>query len=98
MAEFKVVYTKFAIQNRKQILQFWITNNGNKRFSIKLEKQFKDATNLLNDHPLIGTKTNKPNVRYLLVRYYRLYYTVQGNIISIITIWDNRRNPDSVKI
>ena len=51
---------------------------------------------LISAHPEIGRKTDIKNIRIKLVRDYLLFYEETEKEIIILTIWDNRRDPEQV--
>lgn len=45
--------------------------------------------------PLFG---DYPDVRRCLITYYNtLYYRIRNNQVQVLTIWDNRMNPQTLK-
>ncbi|MDQ3682380.1 MAG: type II toxin-antitoxin system RelE/ParE family toxin [Bacteroidota bacterium] len=58
---------------------------------------FKKAIQLVASHPHIGRKTDVENIRVKLLRDYRIVYEEPENRIEILTVWDNRRNPDELE-
>jgi hypothetical protein len=79
-------------------LSFFRERNGNSDYSEKLNTAFALAAGQIEDNPLIGMKHNgDENVRSVLVmRTYRLFYKIREIEISILKVWDVRRNPDDL--
>ena len=92
----RIVWTKNAHSERKEILLYWKTHNQSSSYSRKLNELFKKAVMLISTHPKIGRKTDIENVRVKLVRDFLLFYEEREDEIIILSIWDNRRNPDEV--
>ena len=92
----QIIWTKRAQQDRKEILQYWRVHNQSNAYSKKLNLLIKKAIALVAAHPHIGRRTNIYNVRVKLVRDYLVFYEESESEIFILTIWDNRRNPDEV--
>ena len=90
----RVTWSKNAHHERKEILLYWKKHNQSLAFSRKLNELFKKAVQLIRAHPKIGRKTDIENVRIKLVRDYLLFYEEREDEIIILSIWDNRRNPD----
>lgn len=59
----KVIWSKQALKDRREILQYWIERNSSKIYSVKLNNLFVDAVQLIASHPNIGIQTDFENVR-----------------------------------
>lgn len=94
---FKIVWSEIAKLDRKEIFTYWNNRNKSNEFSKKLNNLFNAHIDTLYLHPNIGKLTNKNNVRFLIVRDYLIFYEVTINQISILRIWDSRRNPEKIK-
>jgi addiction module RelE/StbE family toxin len=90
----RIVWTENAHNERKEILLFWRNHNQSTVYSKKLNELIKKAIQLISAHPHIGRKADVKNVRVKLVRDYLLFYEETDDTIIILSIWDNRRNPD----
>ena len=90
----QIIWSKKAHQDRKEILHYWRINNKSNEYSKKLNLLIKKAIALVAAHPHIGRRTNIENMRVKLVRDYLIFYEETETEIFILTIWDNRRNPD----
>ena len=94
----RVIWSPLAKRKRHQILEYWVKRNKSKSYSIKLNSLFKDAQKLISEHPNIGIPTDEPNVRHKLVRDYSLFYELRQDSIIILTVWDNRQDPNKLTI
>ena len=94
----RIIWSKIAIKRRDEILEYWAHRNGNRRYSIKLSKIFQRAINNLQGFSYLGKKTNRVNTRECIVIDYSIFYEVTKNEITILLIWDNRRNPKDLKL
>ncbi len=92
MAKRKIIWTKTANVERKEILEYWFLRNKSKRFSIKLNFLILQSLELLRENPTIGRLTNVNNVRVKLIREYLLMYEFTESDLIILSIWDARRN------
>jgi toxin YoeB len=92
----QITWTKKAQQDRKEILHYWRVHNQSNTYSKKLNFLIKKAISLVAAHPHIGRRTDIENVRVKLVRDYLIFYEESDSEIFILTIWDNRRNPDEI--
>lgn len=92
----RVIWSPLAIKRRREILEYWIKHNRSKTYSRKLNSLFKGAQKLISLHPNIGVPTNDPKVRHKLVRNYSLFYELGEDAITILTVWDHRRDPSKL--
>lgn len=92
----RIIWTEAAHADRKEILLYWKKNNVSITYSRKLNELFKRAVLLISAHPEIGRKTDIENIRIKLVRDYLLFYEETEKEIIILSIWDNRRDPEQV--
>lgn len=90
----RITWTYRAHQDRKNILYYWKQHNQSNTYSRKLNLLIKKAVSLIAAHPHIGRRTNVENVRVKLVRDYLIFYEEIQDSIFILSIWDNRRNPE----
>ena len=90
----QIIWTKRAQEERKEILHFWRINNQSTAYSKKQNGLIKKAVKLIASHPHIGRGTDIENVRIKLVRDYFVFYEEDEDQIFILSIWDNRRNPE----
>lgn len=92
----KIIWTSRAQRERKQILEFWIDNNHNNKYSLKLDSFIREAIQLIKRHPQIGRPTDIEGVRVKIIRDYLMFYEITDSNIYILTIWDNRQNPEDL--
>jgi len=92
----QIIWTRRAHNDRKEILEYWRIHNQSNIYSKKLNELFKKAIAFVAEHPHIGRRTNIENVRVKLVRDYLVFYEERETEIFILTIWDNRRNPEEI--
>ncbi|MCB9185378.1 MAG: type II toxin-antitoxin system RelE/ParE family toxin [Flavobacteriales bacterium] len=95
MVEKEVIWTgeaKFDVQN---ILDYWIERNGSTTYSEKLLDEFDEMGKQIGKYPSIGKTTEIEDVRYAIVRTYAITYHISENIIHILSVWDERRDPET---
>jgi toxin YoeB len=92
MASRKIIWTKEANSERKEILKFWIENNKSKTYSVKLNKLFIKTLKQLADNPKIGRETDLKDARVKIVRNYLMFYEFSDVQIKVLSIWDGRRD------
>ena len=88
-----------AIEEQNSIFDFWNKHNKSKTYSNKIFKEIKQMENLLVKNPNMGTLTNFCDIRKVVVlSNFFLFYKVVDNTIYVLTVWDNRRNPDDLDL
>ena len=90
----QVIWTKLALENKLQILDYWSNRNKSNIYSKKLNSLFKEITKLLVEFPSIGKETDTSKVKHIIVRDYLMFYEDTEDAIVILHIWDGRQNPD----
>lgn len=97
MAKRKIVWKVKANAERKAILEYWIDRNKSKKYSIKLNRLFIEATQQLAEFPETGRKTEYHAIRVKVVRDYLLFYEYDEKQLTILSVWDSRRNKNNLK-
>jgi|GEM_PF-724849 len=95
----KIDWTPRAVSDKIAIMEYWRNRNHSMNFPIKLEKLFNDSLELLSIQPEMGlTFSKSPNIKYKAIRGYRLYYLFDPQTLTLLTIWDTRRNLEKIKL
>ncbi len=94
----RIVWSPLAQQKRKEILSYWKERNSSNTYSRKLNDLFIEAGRQLSIFPKIGRNSDIEGVQVKIVRDYLLFYEVADGAILILTIWDNRQNPERLKL
>ncbi|HAY90057.1 MAG TPA: type II toxin-antitoxin system RelE/ParE family toxin [Bacteroidetes bacterium] len=87
----KVVWSEEAIQNRKDLFEYWNQRNKSRVFSQKLFNLFEDNLAKLSRNPIVGRPTSIDNVRAIRVNNYRLVYAFDKERLTLLTIQDLRQ-------
>lgn len=94
---YKLLWSDEALNNLKGIVDYlenrW-TKREIKKFALLLEKQLK----LIEENPFLFAESNKSNGlrKSVLSRQTTIYYRIIDYEIRIITLFDNRQNPNSL--
>ena len=88
----KIIWSKRADADRKNIFYYWNQRNQPNRYSIKLNELFKEVLELVSKHPKIGRLTDFENVRVKIVREYLIAYEELENEILVLTIVSSHQN------
>ncbi|UTG62307.1 type II toxin-antitoxin system RelE/ParE family toxin [Elizabethkingia anophelis] len=98
MAARKIIWMHKANIERRDILEYWIDRNKSKKFSIKLNKLIVGTIKQIAENPGIGRKTNLENIRVKIIRDYLLFYEFDESYLKVLTLWDGRRDENSLQV
>ncbi len=93
MVKMRIAWSTEARLDLIDILEFYVTRNGNSKYSRKLYTRINKDVKQLAKNPLVGRITDNPNIRTLITGDYQIIYEVFDSLILIIMIWDCRRDP-----
>jgi toxin YoeB len=94
----RVIWSLRAEEERRNILEYWAKRNGNKGYSRKLSKRFREKVKYIAKFNYIGTATDIENVRAAVCGNHILFYEIDDEFIKILTVWDGRRNPEDLNL
>jgi plasmid stabilization system protein ParE len=94
----RLIWSPRAQNDRKEILKFWQENNKSKTYSKKLDLRFREAIDIIKEFPQSGKQTEDSKARIKVVKDYLLFYEESENEVVILTIWDNRQDPEKLKM
>lgn len=94
----KIVWFKESLNDRKQILRYWTIRNQSNVYSAQLRLKIKNELNLVAINPNIGQAYSIKNVRYIVFRDYKIFYSYTKDTITVLRIWDTRRNPEELRV
>jgi plasmid stabilization system protein ParE len=97
MVKRKIIWSPKAKSDLLQILDFFFKRNGTKSYSKKLNSSIRKSVRLLERYSEIGINTDIHNVRNLIEGDYSIFYQIKSDTVEIISIWDNRQNPDNLQ-
>ena len=97
MVKRRIVWTSKAKNQLFDILEYFNFRNKSKIYSQKLYRKIHAELLPLIHQPNIGKKTNEINVRGILIENYFVFYQTNENHIIILSVWDTRQNPTSLK-
>ena len=92
-----VIWTKGAIQNLKNIFDYYEMEAG-KKVAFKITKKIKLRASRLKDFPNLGRVEKEFGNRYRSIKSdnYRIFYKIDDQIY-IMLVFDMRRNPVDLK-
>lgn len=90
-----IIWDEEVLQEIEEIADFYDERNGNNRYSNYLLNKFRETIKQAVSFPLSGKATEYPHLRYLIaVPEYSLFYHYSDELITVLVIWDNRRNQE----
>lgn len=60
--------------------------------------RFRSAVRIIARNPRVGRPSSVEGVRMKTVGDYLIFYRLQEKVIIIAALWDNRRDPDKLKV
>ena len=95
-----VEWTEQAKIELKEILLYWKRHNKSNSYSVKLNAEVQRVVKDLVRFPYLWTEVEGyENIRRALVFFnYSIFYLIEKNTITILSFWDNRRNPEELEL
>lgn len=94
----RIIWSRNALIDKVQILDYWYKRIGTKTYSQKLDKQLRQSIKLLEKFPEMGRPLKNTHIRFLVRDDYQIFYKYSENEIRILHLWDSRRNPNELII
>lgn len=89
-----IIWDEKVLQEMDEIADYYNERNGSPHYSDFLLAKFIDTIERATQFPLSGHRTEYPHIRYLItVPEYSLFYHHNDDLITVLVLWDNRRNP-----
>lgn len=96
---FEIIWSQRAENEYLDTLNFWISHNNSSDYSEKIIIDVENKENKISKNPSIGIPMEYRNARKIqILKHFSLIYLVEENKIKILSFWDNRRNPDDLKV
>ena len=94
----KIVLTKRATDSLENLFQY-LENEWSIKVRNEFIKKFENAVYQIRKFPEVAPASKEiPNLhRYILTKQTSLFYRVDKTSITIITVFDNRMNPEVLK-
>jgi plasmid stabilization system protein ParE len=99
MAQREIEWTSRALSDRTDILEYWYEKTGSADYPAKLQELFSATIRLFSKMPEAGREFDQVrNIRFVIIKCYRIYYTYTDQNFVLLSIWDTRRNQKSFNI
>lgn len=89
----KVIWSLRSLNQIALTYHYWNNRNQSKLYSNKLERERLLAEKRISQNPLGFKKTSEKNIRVYIVEHFKLFYTIKGNEIYMLSFFDSRRKP-----
>lgn len=90
----QIIWAREAVADRIQILDYWFDRLGSKDYPIKLDNIFRETVQLLANFSNLGRELEGREERCIVKDYYQIFYLEDEHSVTILHIWDTRRNPE----
>lgn len=96
---YKLIWSDEALNGLKEIIEYLERNFSEKdikKFVAKFDKQLE----IIRNYPEMFPFSPKSKIirRTIVAKLTSIYYHVGADVIYIVTIYDNRKNPDNLRI
>lgn len=96
MAKRSVVWTKTAVQQRREILRYWVERNGTTAYAVKLIKLISEQIKIIQNNPKLFKMADFPDTHVAALGHFSIYYKFTKDKIIVTAFWDNRQDPRSL--
>jgi toxin YoeB len=93
----RIIWSHRAQTDRKEILEYWKNRTKSTTYSRKLDLLFREALSIIQDYPQLGKPTDDLKARIKIIRDYFLIYEETEDSIILLSIWDNRQDPEKLE-
>ena len=93
MAKRIVVWTETAVRQRREILSYWVKQNGTTTYAEKLIKLIAKQIRVIQGNPKLFKKTDFPDTHVSALGHFSIFYKFTKETLFITAFWDNRQNP-----
>jgi plasmid stabilization system protein ParE len=94
---FKIIWSEEAIKDFREIILYIETNFSEKEVK-NFAKKFDRQITLIKTHPQAFPASNKRKTirRTVVARLTSIYFVCDGEFIKLVSIFDNRKNPQRI--
>ena len=89
----KIIWSDPAKAELRSIRNYWTRRNKSARYSQLLRQEVDVLLFKIAKEPFIGSLTDEANIQKKLLRDYYIFYEVSDTAITVLKVWDTRRNP-----
>jgi plasmid stabilization system protein ParE len=96
---YELVWSEEALNGLKDIIDYLerkFSEKDIKKFAKKIDKQIEIIKN--NPETFSFSPKSRHVRRTIVAKLTSIYYRIDGDIITLVTIYDNRKNPEDLRI
>jgi plasmid stabilization system protein ParE len=94
----KIIWSNLAKLELANVLDFYVQQNGNSNYSLKLLDEIDDVVKTLSESELIGRLTKNKITRVFPIDVFLLFYEIKKDTVEVVSFWDNRQNEVKRKV
>ena len=94
----RIIWSLRAKDDIKHISIYWNQRIGNSSYSKKIRRLTNEYLALLQQYPKLGRQTDNKFVREIIIREFKVFYTIDETTIYIVRFWDTRQNPKKLEL
>lgn len=96
MVERTIVWTKTALNQRREIFKYWTKRNHSTDYAEKLIKLTANRLKVIIQNPKSYKEVNYPDTRISSLGHFSIVYKITNKDIIVTSFWDNRQNPSEL--
>jgi plasmid stabilization system protein ParE len=96
MVKSKVVWSDTALNQRRQIFEYWNLRNGNTKYSERIRVSINNRIKLITKSPEAFLNVDFANTHVTVIEKFKLFYRIYSEIIMITAFWDTRQDPEKL--
>jgi plasmid stabilization system protein ParE len=95
---YRLIWSDEALENLKKIIEY-LENRWTKKEIQKFAKLLDKRLDLIEKNPFLFAESKNFNDlrRSVLSKQTTIYYRINNNDVHIITLFDNRQNPENIR-
>jgi plasmid stabilization system protein ParE len=96
VAKRKIIWTKVAETQLREILSYWKNRNGSTTYAEKILRDTHSRIKVILKYPESYKTTTYTETRISAMGHYSILYKLIDDQLIITAFWDNRQDPDKL--
>jgi plasmid stabilization system protein ParE len=92
MVKRKIIWTKTAALQRREILKYWTERNGNTKYAEQLIQITSSHIKVISNSPNSFKQTEIKSIHESAMGHFSIYYKITADQIIVLAFWDNRQS------